>query len=102
MAVRRITCYRGTVAGNCGVGYISALEFGTADSWLATPLGQVRGGGCRWLLSGFINEPECEEAYSQLCKKHQLVFQSPVRRNSNSGRMFFFCIFDTTPRRRAA
>ena len=95
-----IRAFNDSINGNCGVGYIYNLQRKPAkvDRWWYDPdetLDEMYNqGGCDWLLSGFVNEPICMEAYKELVAKHRLVFQSPIRVNKNSGREFFFCIFD--------
>ena len=75
--------------GTCGVGVL--YEFNSR--WGVDPT-QVDEAGCGWYVAGFINTPNCLEAYNELCGKLTLVYQSPVRLNVNSDRDFFFCIFD--------
>lgn len=103
---RNIYTYCDTIPGNCGVGYLyDIVKQNPTERYYwnsSTTINQLRNqGGPRWLLSGFTNSPELEEAYELLCNKYKLVYQSPVRRNENSGNNFFFCIFDTSRRRRA-
>jgi hypothetical protein len=51
--------------------------------------------GAGWFIAGFTNEkPVYAEAYEQLKAKYKIVYQSPVRVNTRTGRQFFFCIYD--------
>jgi hypothetical protein len=53
-------------------------------------------GGAGFVSSGFINDAKCREAYAELSKTYRLVFQTPVRMNTNSKNLFFFAMWDTT------
>lgn len=81
--------HQDTLTNTCGVGVL--YEFN--NMWGVDPT-QVDEAGCGWYVAGFINTPNCLEAYNELCEKLTLVYQSPVRLNVNSKRDFFFCIFD--------
>jgi hypothetical protein len=35
------------------------------------------------------------DAYEELKNKYKVVFQTPVRKNTNSDNDFIFCVFDT-------
>jgi len=52
-------------------------------------------GGCGWLSAAFIDTGECKAVYQKLRNWYPIVYQSPIRFNTNSGNNFFFCIFDT-------
>ena len=78
-----------TLPNTCGVGVL--YEFN--NMWGFDPT-QINEAGCGWYVAGFINTPNCLEAYNELCEKLTLVYQSPVRLNVHSNRDFFFCIFD--------
>lgn len=52
-------------------------------------------GGCDWAIAGFVKNEVCKEAYTILRSRFKLIYQSPVRRNTRSGRKFFFCVYDT-------
>ena len=51
-------------------------------------------GGADLALAGFINTPDCKKMYDQLAKQFNIVYQSSVRMNTNSGRQFFIVIYD--------
>lgn len=42
----------------------------------------------------FIDTPNCRKAYEELAKKFKISFQSVPRRNANSGRQFFMCVYE--------
>lgn len=51
--------------------------------------------GAGWFLASFTPaHPIFKEAYNQLAEKYKIVYQSPVRVNTRTGRQFFFCIYD--------
>jgi hypothetical protein len=100
-----VRCNHSTLVGTCGVGLIYGFEseYGNAgayDSWKrgntykATPVSS-NSGGAGWQLAGFVKTPICEAAYNELKQAKKIVFQSPVRTNSNSGRKFFTVMYDT-------
>ena len=85
-------CNEESIVGSCGIGVIYGLEslFGRDLSHL------VPSGGAGWELVAFIENDKCSMAYKTLKKRWPIVYQSPVRRNINSGNNFFFCIYDTS------
>lgn len=85
--------YGSSVVGACGVGVV--YDFHKHRDTAAPLVSQIRGGGAGWLAVGFIDDRNSKEAYEELCEAHKLVYQTPVRRNTNSGNDFFFAIFDT-------
>lgn len=82
-----------TLPSTCGVGVL--YEFGDSGTRWSVPIGDnPEEAGCGWYVAGFIDTDLCKEAYANMCEAYTLIYQSPVRRNTNSGRDFFFCIFD--------
>jgi len=107
--------YQGQITdGQCGVGrifrthtvetynkhYQTAYSEGSLKDCLYTldePVTTSRHqGGTGFFGTGFIDEPHCKETYERLAAMHPLVFQTPVRKNTNSGKDFFYAMFDTT------
>jgi len=109
--------YRGQlVDGQCGIGRLFSVH--TAASYnkmylpstpktdvvmaethylLKDPITRGRhGGGTGFFGTGFIDDARCKAAYELLASKYPLVFQTPVRKNSNSGNTFFYAMFDDT------
>lgn len=87
--------FNNTVGTACGVGVVG--NFLTTNSYaIDTPIKSViPKGGCGWVLASFT--PQFKEAYEELCERWGApVYQSPVRKNKNSGNKFFFAIWDTT------
>lgn len=95
-----------TIPGNCGIGFFSYLSYFDGAHYFGNnysrPLikGQRFPGGCGWQISGFINTKECRQAYKDLSTFAEIVFQSPVRINRNSGRKFFFVVYNTYTHRK--
>lgn len=54
-------------------------------------------GGCGFSGTGFIPTKVSKDSYEYMCKTFRLVFQTPVRKNKNSGNMFFYAMFDDGP-----
>lgn len=95
--MKKFAYYQGTIVGSCGISTL--YDFQDDDDFWAPPMGCLPNnknmdGGCGWILIGFINTKLMRKVYQEACKKYTLVYQSPVRRNRNSGNQFFFCIFD--------
>lgn len=81
--------------GTCGLGLFYNF-FKTDDLSWDTPLKRkANQGGAGYAVAGFIDTPECKEAYEILAKRFKIVYQSEVRENSNSGNDFFFVVYDT-------
>lgn len=55
----------------------------------------IRGTGTGLVLAAFVDTPVCRKAYEKITEKWPVLYQSPRRRNRNSGRDFFFIIYDT-------
>jgi hypothetical protein len=56
--------------------------------------------GTGLFVAAFIDNDTNRRAYEQLTKEHRLLYQSPVKRNDNSGNQLFLCVFQyRTPRR---
>jgi hypothetical protein len=107
--------YRSMITdGQCGIGRIFSTH--TVDTYNKTCNGSYteeelkdrfytldkpvdvsrHNGGTSFFGTGFIAELRCKETYDKLCAMHPLVFQTPVRKNSNTGKMFFYAMWDTT------
>lgn len=86
-----------TPASTCGLGVIYDFNQAYADFPTTRPL--VHEGGTPYFVAGFIDNKACEEMYEWLCKEAELVYQTPVTENKNSGRMFFSCMFKSLTNR---
>lgn len=84
----------------CGVQEIGGFDF-TDSAWGGDKIEEVsQDEGADLLIAAFIDESGQKEAYEALCKKFRLLYQSPVKRNRNSGNRLFLCVFDTSSRAR--
>ena len=75
------------VVGTCGLGVLYGFKAGTTHEAF-----MVSGTG--FCVAGFTSHIKCENTYNKIKEKYEIVYQSPVRRNRNSGNDFFFIIFD--------
>lgn len=83
-----------TLENGCGLGYISNYRDYT-DQWTITVKPKaVTAGGTGLFIGCFVNSINCKKVYEEACANHRLVFQTPMRRNNNSGRGFFTAMFD--------
>lgn len=76
-----------TVDWTCGLGV-----WGNFHTW-ADPMHTLGMGGIGYSVAGFINSVGCKEAYHWIAENKVIVFQSPVKLNTNSGNQFFFIVF---------
>jgi hypothetical protein len=51
--------------------------------------------GVGFTILGFNASWICHRTYEQYSRVYNIVYQSPVRRNTRSGNDFFFAVFDT-------
>lgn len=108
--------YSNIVSGQCGIGtwadinnestvttithnsygqkYDAPRFLGQNGNYVVQMLPGKRRGGCGFSGTGFIANELCKEAYEYMCSTFRLVFQTPVRRNNNSGNLFFYAMFD--------
>jgi hypothetical protein len=101
MAIK--VCYNTFLSQTCGVGEIGVFrEHVIPNHWEGlkpTTKDVVPKGGAGWVICSFTNDPvrehEYKQAYKELCKRWKLVYQSPVRKNNRTNKLFFFCIFDS-------
>lgn len=49
--------------------------------------------GTGFFISSFINTAICKEAYQTIQNNFEIVYQSPVKNNYNSGNKFFFIVY---------
>jgi hypothetical protein len=83
----------GRVIGTCGLGVIHGFEhnFGYGQTLSVERIRQ--GGGIGYTVVGFVNQPRCKKMYEWIKERYDIVFQSPVKKNRNSRRKFFFIVF---------
>jgi hypothetical protein len=78
------------IEGTCGLNVV--YHYGSKYSWYNLEDLNVDGTG--FVVFGFINNSICKEMYREMKQHFTVVYQSPVRVNSNSGNKFFFVIAD--------
>lgn len=91
------------LAGSCGLGlvysFIDVREGQYTHQMPVVQAGQYAG-GTGFFNVAFVNTDTCRKAFDDLVKNYKVVFQSPTRRNNNSGRGFFFLVLDRSNRKR--
>lgn len=81
--------------GTCGVAVNYGFQNGAGSRENSIGMQRYwRERGTGFVIAGFINNSNCRKQYEKLADKYPIVYQSPVRRNRNSGNDFFFIIFD--------
>lgn len=94
------------VDGCCGVGvinYFASIDNDEeGDFGYKTNINKIVVGGAKFAITGMIDNTKCKEAYDILQAEREFLYQSPVRKNENSGNMFFFIVIDTRNRSDAA
>jgi len=81
--------YEETVTGACGISVL--YEFGCGKEVPDILIG----GGIGLVCAGFIDGDEkSDKVFKEMEKRGPLLFKSPVRKNINSGNMFYFAVFD--------
>ncbi len=96
-----LNCYMDNLTSTCGVGVIYEYSDVNSHGKWATPFNKDRlEGGTGFEIAGFVKSDTCEKAYKFLSKKGQIVFQSPVRENINSGNEFFFVVLDFSKKKK--
>lgn len=92
--------HKNILGQTCGVtelGHFRNSQVYYWDNSVVTIQNLTKPAGAGWFIAGFTeNLPVYREAYEQLKKKYKIVYQSPVRINTRTGREFFFCIYDNT------
>lgn len=86
------------LSGTCGVKVIYSLSknYYTDYDAYSKPTESNLKRSAGWVIIGFVKTQECKTAYDYYTNKYEVVYQSPVRTNRNSGRKFFFIILDTS------
>ena len=79
------------ISGTCGLGVVYAFNTDWAEG---INISQLKQHGTGFFVAGFIQTKKCKEQYEHIAETYPIVYQSPVRRNRNSGNDFFFIVFD--------
>lgn len=78
----------------CGVRDIGEFSRKSREGWTyGYKIDDLSESGAGFYTATFIDTAECAQAYKELCEKFDLLYQSPVRKNTSSGRLLFFCFF---------
>jgi len=80
-------CSTGVLPGSCGYGivYNHGHNRGARDTRLP--------GGTGICVAAFVNEMRCKEVYDWILANCEILYQSPVEMNRNSGRPNFLVVF---------
>ncbi len=81
-----------TLQGTCGVGLCYGFRTEGYGSNVLN-LNLAANAGIGFSIAGFTNTRICKQMYKHINSKYKIVFQSPVKRNRNSGNQFFFIVF---------
>lgn len=95
--MKEVCCYSDLVEGTCGLTVLFNFEsYDDGDLWMDKVSKLEYNEGAGFAVAGFIDTEECRDAYAALSLRFKIVYQSPVRMNTNSNNEFFFCIYDTS------
>lgn len=84
--------YCSTVPGMCGLGVVHSFDNPHGQQYKVN-VSAARLGGIDFSVAGFTDTKRCQKTYNVIKESFDIVFQSPVKRNRNSGNMFFFIVF---------
>lgn len=84
--------YNEWLTGACGVEHLS--DFGKESKYHRAGPANYDKPGCGLHTAGFIDTEVCKTLYNELKEKWKIVYQSPPRRNVNSGNQFIFVVWD--------
>jgi hypothetical protein len=99
MAIKAL--YNKILPQTCGVGELGYFrdekEIGVVYGESLSNLKPM--GGAGWAIASFTSQKAMKETYeaaeAELRARWPVVYESPKRRNTRTGRTFWFCIFDT-------
>lgn len=79
----------------CGVQEIGDFELSRSNNWDYDKISCLdpSESGTGLFISTFINNKTQKAAYEAMCQRLTLIYQSPVKINTNSGRGVFLCVF---------
>jgi hypothetical protein len=80
-------CSRTIIPGSCGFGVVYNHEYNPGGRISQLP------GGTGICVSAFVNEPRCKRVYDWIVENCEILYQSPVMFNSNSGNRNFLVVF---------
>lgn len=85
--------YQEVIVSSCGVSVLCEFDsaYGIERKDLKT---NIPPGGCGYHFALFVvDDAVCDKWYKALCKQYTLLYQSPPRKNRNSGNICYLCIF---------
>jgi hypothetical protein len=102
MTKQVLTFYQDSMGTCCGVNEIGSFRLNGKSDFGYVPIpSTLEKSGTGLMVAAFINNADNKAAYEKLMREHELVYQSPVKRNSNSGNRMFLCVFQwKNPRNR--
>ena len=80
-------CAQAGIPGSCGYTVIYRLGY-----YRGSRLNSV-GGGTGVSIAAFVNEDRCKRVYDWIVKNCEILYQSPVMLNRNSGNRNFLVVF---------
>lgn len=90
-----------TLAGGCGVNVLYNFAFCNpiAGNLNSPDLKRNLKLGVGITIANFVDKEVCKDMYKKLSSRYLILYQSPVRRNSRTGRQGFFVVFDTSAKK---
>ncbi len=82
-----------TFDGFCGINIFNCFQEG-ADKTIDLKIKGDATLGTGMAMAAFINTPLCRKIYSKLKEIGEIMYQSPVRTNLNTGNLFFFVVYN--------
>lgn len=82
----------GILPGSCGFGILYNHGLTTNNQYDLSPQ-DLLPGGTGICTAAFVNEPRCKVVYDWITENCEILYQSPVLRNRNSGRGNFLVVF---------
>jgi len=84
--------YTSSEALGCACGIELCFDFTDEKRLYNMDISHIKG-GAGFALLAYVDDTICYKMYEAMAKKYPILYQSPVRKNLNSGNDFFFCIY---------
>lgn len=84
---------KSNVAGTCGLAVWHSFENDWYNWDYIHALQSAPMGGIGFTVAGFVQTKRCKRVFEWIKENKEIVYQSPVKKNRNSGRQFFFIVF---------
>jgi hypothetical protein len=78
----------------CGIIEFGEFEFGDVNDWYFRELKDAKLGESGLGCAAFVDSAECRLAYEELKGRFNIAYQSSVRKNTLSGNLLFFVVYD--------